>query len=87
MAFDSTWPDWIIPVLFIDGSLILGLIMLVIGVLTRKSLYVILAGVLIAPFIFYLGGNPGWRWVWLIPVAVSGLGCLLYWRGRAVHSA
>ena len=85
MYLDSNWSDWVVPFL-IDGLLLLGLFSLIVTMFTRQPRYLILASVLITPFILYLAGHPGLRWVWVIPVAMFVLGCIVYIRSRP-HSA
>jgi len=66
------WQDAFIPI-SIDIAFIVGIVLLGIGVIKKRRIYLICTGFLILPFIYYLSGGPNWRWVLLLPFAIWGL--------------
>lgn len=80
LAGNST--EWIIPVAM-DLALPIGLLLLILGFLTRKPLYLFIAGLMVIPFVSFLAMNPGWQWVWLMPILLLTFGGVTHAKARA----
>lgn len=60
------WADAALP-LVIQLSFLSGIAIGLIGLIAKRTHYLVWAGILVLPMSFYLTGNPGARWGILIP--------------------
>jgi hypothetical protein len=77
----TNWWDAALP-LAIQVGFIGGLAVGLIGLIAKRTGYLVWASILVLPMSFYLTGNPGGRWGILIPFILLPLAYLTYKQGK-----